>query len=50
MAPKLTYSCVSWIPYTINPHNKLPKHLAAFPHSLFARWWKTNDAYRIDFY
>ena len=27
-----------------------PKQLAAFPHSLFAYWLKTNDARRSDFY
>ena len=39
---QFTYTCVSWLPHTSKPHNKLLKQLAAFPHRLFAHWWKTN--------
>ena len=46
---QFTYSCISWFSHTSSPHNNLPKQLAAFPHRLSPRWWKTNDACRIDF-
>ena len=46
---QFTYLYVSWLSHARTSNNNLSKQLTAFPHSLIAHWWKTNDACHNDF-